>query len=220
MKVKEESEKVGLKLNIYKTKIMASGPITSWQIDGEKNENSDRVYFFGLQIYCRWWLQPPLKKSYDQPRQLIKKQRHYFANKDLSSQSYGFSHSHVWMWGLDCEESWALKNWCFWTVVLEKTLESPLEYKEIQPVYLKGNQSWICWSWSSNILTTRCEELIHWRRPWCWERLNAGGEGDNGGWDGWMASPTQWTWVWVSSRSSWWTEKLGVLQSIGSERVG
>ena len=85
----------------------------------------------------------PWKKSYDQPRQHIKKQRHYIANKGLSSQSYGFSSSHVWMWELDCGESWALKNWCFWTVVLEKTLESPLDCKEIQPVNPKGNQSWI-----------------------------------------------------------------------------
>ena len=85
----------------------------------------------------------PWKKSYDQPRQHIKKQRHYFANKGSSSQSYGFSSSHVWMWELDCKESWALKNGCFWTVVLEKTLESLLDSKEIQPVHLKGNQSWI-----------------------------------------------------------------------------
>ena len=83
------------------------------------------------------------KKSYDQPRQHIKKQRHYFANKGLSSQSYGFSSSHVWMWELDHKESWALKNWCFWTVVLEKALASPLHGKEIQPVYPKGNQSLI-----------------------------------------------------------------------------
>ena len=83
-----------------------------------------------------------LEESYDQHRQRIKKQRHYFANKDLSSQGYGFSSSHVWMWELDCEESWAPKNWCFWTVVLEKTLESPLDYKEIQPVHPK-DQSWV-----------------------------------------------------------------------------
>ena len=76
-------------------------------------------------------------------KQHIKKQRHYFTNKGLSSQSYGFSSGHVWMWQLDCEESWALKNWCFWTVVLEKTLESPLDCKEIQSVNPKGNQSWI-----------------------------------------------------------------------------
>ena len=83
----------------------------------------------------------PWKKSYDQPRQHIKKQRHYFANKSLSSQSYCFSNSHVWMWDLDHKETWALKNWCFWTVVLEKTPVSPLDCKEIQPVHPKGNQS-------------------------------------------------------------------------------
>ena len=85
----------------------------------------------------------PWKKSYDQPRQHIKKQRHYFANKSPSSQGYGFSSSHVWMWELDCEENWALKNWCFWTVVLEKTLESPLDCQEIQQVHPKGDQSWV-----------------------------------------------------------------------------
>ena len=79
----------------------------------------------------------------DQPRQHIKKERHYFANKGLSSQGYGFSSSHEWMWALDCEESWAPKNWCLWNVVLEKTLESPLECKEIQPVHSKGDQSWV-----------------------------------------------------------------------------
>ena len=85
----------------------------------------------------------PWKESYDQPRQHIQKQRHYFVNKGPSSQGYGFSNGHVWMWELDCKESWAPKNWCFWTVVLEKTLGSPLDCKEIQPVHPKGNQSWI-----------------------------------------------------------------------------
>ena len=85
----------------------------------------------------------PWKKSYDQPRQHIKKQRYYFANKGPSSQGYGFSSSHVWMWELDYKESWALKNWCFWTVVLEKTLENPLDCKEIQPVHAQANQSWM-----------------------------------------------------------------------------
>ena len=84
----------------------------------------------------------PWKESYDQPRQ-NKKHRYYFANKGPSSQSYGFSSGHVSVWELDRKESWALKNWCFWTVVLEKTLESPLDYKEIQTVHSKGNQSWI-----------------------------------------------------------------------------
>ena len=83
------------------------------------------------------------KESYDQPRQHITKQRHYFVNKGPSSQGYGFSSGHVWMWELDCEESWVPKNWCFWTVVLEKTPESPLDCKEIQPVHPKGDQSWV-----------------------------------------------------------------------------
>ena len=124
MKVKEESEKTGLKPNIQKTKIMAFRPITSWQLNGETMEIV-RDYFWGLQNHCRWWLQPwnektltPWKKSYDQPRQHIKKQRHYFTNKGPSSQSDGFSSSHIWMWELDYKESWALKSWCFWTVML------------------------------------------------------------------------------------------------------
>ena len=85
----------------------------------------------------------PWKKSYEQPRQHIKRQRHYFTNKGPYSQSYSFSSSHVWMWELDYKESWVLNNWCFWTVVLEKTLESPLDCKEIQPVHARGNHSWI-----------------------------------------------------------------------------
>ena len=121
---------------------MASGPITAWQIDGETVETVADFILGGLQNHCRWWLEPwnsmmliPWKKSYDQLIQHIKKQRHYFTNKDLSSQGYGFSSSHVWMWVQ--KESWVQKNWCFWTVVLEKTLESPLDCKEIQPVHLK-----------------------------------------------------------------------------------
>ena len=112
--------------------------------------NSGWLYFLGLQNHCRWWLQPwnekmltPWKESYDQPREHIKRQREYFANNCPSSQGYGFSSGHVWMWELDYKESWALKNWCFWTVVLEKTLKSPLDCKEIQPVHPKGNQSWV-----------------------------------------------------------------------------
>ena len=110
------------------------------------------------------------------------------------------------MWELDYKESWVPKNWCFWSVVLEKTLESPLDCKEIQPVSPKENQSWIligrtdrCWTWNSTTFATWCEELTHRKRPWCWERLMAGGEGDDRGWDGWMVSPTQRTWVWASS---------------------
>ena len=122
------------------------------------------------------------------------------------------------------KESWALKNWCFWTVVLEKTLESPLDHKEIKPVNPKGNHSWIFIGrtdgWSSNTLATRCTVLIYWKRPWHEERSKAVGEGDKRGWDGWMASLTWWTWVWVSSRGWWWTGKSGILQSVRLKRVG
>ena len=132
------------------------------------------------------------------------------------------------MWELDYKESWAPKNWCFWTVVLEKTLESPLDCKEIQPVHPKGDQSWIF----IGRIDVEAEAPILWppdakrkdpvylKRPWCWERLKAGGEGDDRGWDGWMASLTQWTWVWVNSRSWWWTGRPGVRESMGLQRVG
>ena len=128
---------------------------------------------------------------------------------------------------LDYKESWTLKNWCFWTVVLEKTLEGPLDYKETQPVHPKGDQSWLvihwkdwCWSWNSNPLATWCEELTHWKRPWCGEKLKEGGEGDDRGWDGWMASWTQWAWVWVNFGSWQRTGRPGMLQSMESQRVG
>ena len=129
MKVREESEKVGWKLNIQKTKILASGPVTSWQIDGETVETVADFIFLGSKITadgdCSYEIKKtlaPWKESYEQPRQHIKKQRHYFVNRGSSSQGYGFSSGHVSMWDLDCEESWVPKNWCFWTVVLEKTL--------------------------------------------------------------------------------------------------
>ena len=127
----------------------------------------------------------PWKEGYDQPRQHIKKQRHYFVNKSLSSQGFGFPSSHVWMWELDYKEGWALKNWCFWTVLWNKTLESPLDCKEIQPVHPKGDRSVLgvhwkdwCWSWNSNTFATWYEDLTHLKSLWCWERLRAGGEGD------------------------------------------
>ena len=132
-----------------------------------------------------------------------------------------FFSSHVWMWELDYKESWALRNWCFWTMVLEKTLDSPLDCMEIQPVHPKGNQSWSHlkdWCWNSNTSATWLEEI---RRADSFEQTLMLGKTEDGrwrddrGWDGWMASPTRWTWVRVSSRNWWWTGKPGVLQSMG-----
>ena len=139
------------------------------------------------------------------------------------------------MWELDYKESWVLTNWCFWTVVLgedswvltwtlTKSWLLTLDFKEIQPVYPKGNQSWIFIGRTD----AEAETPILWpsnaknwltRKDWCWERLKAGGEGDDRRWDGWMASLTLWTWVCASSGSWWWTGKPGMLQSMGSQRV-
>ena len=167
----------------------------------------------------------PWKESYDQPRQHIQKQRHYFANKGPSSQGLGFSCGHVWMWELDCEEGWVQKNWCFWTVMLEKTPESPLDCKEIQPVHSEGDQPWDFFGRTD----AKAESPVLWPlhakswligKDWCWEGLGAGGEGDDRGWDGWMASLTWYTWVWVNSGSWWWTGRPGVLQFMALQRVG
>ena len=217
MKMKKGSEETGLKLSIQKMKIVASGPITSRQLDEGIMEIVTAFIFLGSKITadgdCSHEIKmlAPWKESYDQPRRLIKKQRHYLTDKVLSSQSYGFFSGHVGIWKLDHKESWVPKNWCFWTVVLEETLESPwTARRSVLSVHWKD---W-CWSWNSNTLATLCEELTHWKSSWCWERLKVG-EGDNRGWDGWMASPTQWTWVWASSGSWWWTAKPGVLRSLG-----
>ena len=216
---------------------------------------------------------------------------HYFASKGPSSQGYGFSSGHVWMWELEYKESWAPKNWCFWTVVLEKTLESPLDGKGIQPVHPEDQswvfiwrtdaeaetpilwppdaKSWLIWKdpdagkdWGQEEQGTAEHEMPGWHHQfngyefgWApavcvgqgglaywsswgrkesdtterlnWTELNlllmlktlkAGREGDDRGWDGWIASPAQWTWVWASSGSWWWTGKPGALQSMGSQR--
>ena len=134
-----------------------------------------------------------------------------------------FSNSYIWMWELDHKEGWALKNWCFWIVVLEKTLESPLDCKEIKPINPKGNQPWIF------IERTDTEAPVLWppdsksqligKHPDAGKRLKAGGEGDDRRWGGWMASLTQWIWAWTNSRRQWKTGKPGVLQSLGLWRV-
>ena len=175
-------EKADLKLNVQKNKIMASSPITSWQIDGETMETVMKFIFLGSKITsdgdCSHEIKRhllPGRKAVTNP-QHIQKQRHYFANKGPSSQSYGFKSGYIWIWEWDHKESWASKNWCFWTVVLEKTLESALDCKKIKP---ERNQAWIF------IRRTDTETLILWPPD-----ANIG----------WMASLTQWTSVWGRSR--------------------
>ena len=166
-----------------------------------------------------------MEKSYPQPRQHIKKQRHYFANKDPSSQGFGFSSGHVWMWVVDdknkagCWRIDAFELWCWrkllrvpWTA--RRFNQSILN--EISPVVFIGRteaETLILWPHDR-------QSWLIWKRPWWWERLRAGGEGNDGGWNGWMASPTQWTWVWVNSGRWWWTARPGVLQFMGLRRVG
>ena len=170
----------------------------------ENNGNSDTLYFLGLQNHCRWWLQSWNKRCLLHGRKTmtnldrVLKSRLDFVHKGLSSQSYGFSSSHVHMWELDHKESWALKNWCFWTVVLEKTLESPLDCKEITPVNPKGNQSWIFIGRTDD----EAETPIFWPPDAKnWLTGKDPDAGDDRGWDCWMSSLTQWTWVWASSWS-------------------
>ena len=167
----------------------------------------------------------PWKESYDQPRQHIQKWRHYFANKGPSGQGYGFSSSHVWMWGLDYKEGWAPKNWCFWSVVLEKTLESPLDCKEVQPVHPKGDQSRVFIGRTD----IEAETPILW--PSDTKNWLLGKDPDAGkGWgheekgmtedemvDGITNSMDM---VWVDSGSWWWTGRPGMLWFVGSQRVG
>ena len=125
-----------------------------------------------------------------------------------SSQSYGFSSSHVWMWELDYKEGWGrridtFELWCWIKLLRFPWTARRSNWSILKEISLTIHWKDWCWSWNSSILATWYEGLTHWNRPWCWEKLKAEGEGDDRGWDGWMASPTQWTWGWASTRS-WW----------------
>ena len=188
-----------------------------------------QTLIFWLKNHCRWWLLPwnekmlaPWKKNYDKRKQHIKKQRQCFVTKVhlVKAMVFPVVMYRCESWTIKKAEHWridAFELWCWrrflrvpWTA--RRSNQSIL--KEMSPEYsLEG----LSWSWNSNTLATWCEELTHWKRPWCWERLKAGGEGDDRGWDGWMASLTWWAWIWASSGSWWWTRKPGMLQSMGSQ---
>ena len=221
MKMKKESEKAGLKLSIQKTKIMASGPITSWEIHGETVETVSDFIFLGSKITADGDCSHEIKRRLLLGRKVmtnldsIKKQRHYFANKGPSSQGYVFCNSHVWMWELDCEESWAPKNWCFWTVVLEKILESPMDCKEIQPVHSEGDQLWVFFGRND----AKAETPVLWpphAKSWLIGKDSDSGrdwgQEEKGMTEDEMAvwHHRQWTWVWVNSRNWWWIGRPGV----------
>ena len=196
------------------------------------NGNSDRLCFGGLQNHCRWWLQPwnkktltPWKKNYDQPRQHIKIRDITLPTKVRLVKTMVFP---IVIYGC---ESWTIKKaehqrsdafevWC-WRRLLSVPWTAGRSIQSIlQEISSESSLEGLMQKLKLQYLATWCEELTHWKRPRCWERLKVGGEGDDRGWDGWMASLTQWTWVWASSESWWRTGKPGVVQSMGLQRVG
>ena len=231
MKVKEESEKVCLKLNIQKTKIMASSPITSWQIDGEIVETVTDFIFGGSKITADGDCSHDIKRCLLLGRKVMINLDSILKSRDITLPTKVHLVKvvvfPVVMYGCEC---WTLKKaehqridafelWCLrrllrvpWTA--RRSNQSIL--KEIRSEYsLEGRY----WNWNSNTLAPWWEERTHLKRLWCWERLKAGGEEDDRGWIGWVASPTQWTWVWVSFGSWWRTGRPGMLKSMGSQRV-
>ena len=206
---------------------MASGPITSWQIDGETMETVTDFILGGSKITADGDCSHEVKrrlllgsKAMTNIDSILKSRDITLPTKVCLVKAMVFP---VVMYGC---ESWPIKKtecqridafelWC-WRRLLRVPLAAKRSNQSILNIHWKD---W-CWSWNSNTLATWCEELIHLKRPWCWERLKAGGKGDDRGWDGWMALPTQRPWVWVNSGNWWWTGKPGVLQSMGSQRVG
>ena len=208
---------------------MPSGPITSWKIDGEIVKTVTELILGGSKITADGDCSHEVKKLsleeklwWTNLESILRSRDNPLPTEVCLVKAMVFSSSHVWMWELDYKESWALKHWCFWTVELEKTLESPLGSKEIQPVNPKRNESWIFIGRTD----AEAEASVLWSPDAknCLEkslmlgRIEGRG-GDDRGWDCWMASLTQWTRVWANSGSWWWTGKPGMLQSMGLQRV-
>ena len=232
MKVKEESKKVGLKLNVQKTKITASGPIASWQLNGETVETVTVFLLVGSKITAEGVCSHEIKRCLLLGRKVMTNLDSILKSRDITLPTkdhlvkamvfpvvmYGCE-----SWAIRKAECWrtdAFKLWC-WRRLLRvpwkprRSNQSIL--KEISPGYsLEGLMLKLKLQYFGHVIwRTDC-----WKRPWCWERLKARGEGNDKGWDGRMTSPTQWAWVWASSGNHWWTGKCGMLQSMGSQRAG
>ena len=207
---------------------MASGPIISWEIDGGTVETVTDVIFWGSKITADGDCSHEIKRHSVLGRKVMTYQDSILKSRDITLPKVCLVKAMIFLVVMYGCESWTIKKaeqqridaFELWRRLLRvpwtarRSNQSVL--KEISPEY--SWKDW-CWSWNSNTLATSYEELTHWKRPWCWEGLGGGGEGDNRGWDGWMASLTRWTWVWVSSGNWWWTGKPGVVQSMGLQRV-
>ena len=214
---------------------MASSPITSWQIDRGTMETVADFILGGSKITANGDCSHEIKRGLLLGRKVMTNLDSILQSRDITLPTkvhlikaiYGFSSGHVWMWELDYNQSWAPKNWCFelwcWRRLLRVPWIARRSYQSILKEYsgliIHWSIHWKDWCWNSNTLATWCGELTNLKRPWCWERLKAAGEGDYRGWDGWMASLTWRTWVWVGSGIWWWTGMPGMLQSLGSQRV-
>ena len=186
---------------------MASSPITLWQIDGETVETVADFTFWGFKITEDGDFSHEIKRCILLGRKVMTNLDSIFKSRDITlstnvclAKAMVFSSSHVWLWELDYKESWALKNWCFWTVVMEKSLESPLDCKEMKPVHPKGNHPRIVDAKSEApiFLPPDAKNWLIGKDSDAWKDWGQEEKGKTG-WDGWMASPTQWTWVWANS---------------------
>ena len=217
----KRSDKVGLKLSIQKTKIIASGPITSWQIDGETMETGRYFIFGGSKIRADDDYSHEIQRHLLLGRKAMINLDSILKSKDirLSTKVHLVKVMIFPVVTYGCE-SWTIQKaehqridtfelW-YWERLLRVPWTARISNKSIlKEISLNIHWKDWCWSWHSNTLVTQCKEPTHWKKPCCWERLKAGREGENRGWDCLMASLTRWTWVWVSSRRCWWTGKPG-----------
>ena len=201
---------------------MASGPITSWKIEGEKVEVMTDFLFLGSKITADGDFRHEIRWQFLLGRKAVTNLDSVLQSRDITLLTkVHIVKAMVFPVVTNGCESWTVKKAEHWrTVLLEKTPESPLDSKEIKPVNLNTHWKNWHWSWSSSILATWGEEVTHWKSPWCWERLRGEGEEGIRGWNGWMASPMQWTSNWANFGRWWGTGRPDMLQSMGSKRVG